>query len=208
MREKITERLKGSEPRSDPRRAPLTDVHGPVSNELRAMIEGAPLPAAVLVGLVERAAGLTMLLTERSHDLRDHPGQVSFPGGRIEPGDPDPRATALREAHEEIGLAPERVQLAGYLDAYLTVTGFIVTPVVGFIRPDFVPRLDETEVREVFEVPLDFLLHPDNVRMTLRQRLGATFKVYEYQFEGHRIWGATAAMIVGFRELLINKTDR
>jgi len=208
MKTLIEERLKGSQPSGDPRRAPLTDVHGPVSAELRAMIEGEPLPAAVLVGLVERPAGLKLVLTERSHGLRDHPGQVSFPGGRIEPRDTGPSATALREAHEEIGLTPDLVELAGYLDAYLTVTGFIVTPVVGFVAEDFVPQLDQTEVREVFEVPLEFLLDPHNVHMSLRERLGATFKVYEYQFEGHRIWGATAAMIVGFRELIRSKSER
>ena len=204
MRRLITERLKGSRASTDPRHAPLTDVHGPVSSELRAMIEGEPLAAAVLVGLVERSSGLHVVLTERSHDLRDHPGQVSFPGGRIESHDPHPAATALREAHEEIGLAPDLVELAGYLDAYLTVTGFIVTPVVGFVTDNFVPRLDETEVREAFEVPLEFLLDPANVSMSLRERLGATFKVYEYHYEGHRIWGATAAMIVGFRDFLSN----
>jgi len=208
MRALIEERLKGSEPSTDPRQAPLTDVHGPISAELRAMIEGEPLPAAVLIGLVERTSGLHMVLTERAPGLRDHPGQVSFPGGRIERQDRDPRATALREAHEEIGLHPDLVQLAGYLDAYLTVTGFLVTPVVGFVAEDFVPRLDEAEVREVFEVPLNFLLAPDNVQMTLRERLGAVFKVYEYQFEGHRIWGATAAMIVAFRDLIRNKNSR
>lgn len=202
MRRLITERLKGTQASTDPRLAPLTDVHGPVSAELRAMIEGEPLAAAVLVGLVERPGGLHLVLTERSDDLRDHPGQVSFPGGRIEPGDAHPAATALREAHEEIGLGPDLVELAGYLDAYLTVTGFIVTPVVGFVTDEFVPRLDETEVREAFEVPLDFLLDPANVRMTLRERLGATFKVYEYRYEGHRIWGATAAMIVAFRDFI------
>ena len=205
MRRLITERLKGSTASTDPRTAPLTDVHGPVSRELRAMIDGDPLAAAVLVGLIERPTGFHLLLTERSRDLRDHPGQVSFPGGRIEPHDPDPSATALREAHEEIGLAPELVELAGYLDAYLTVTGFIVTPVVGFVPETFVPNLDETEVREVFEVPLDFLMDPANMRMSLRQRLGATFKVYEYEFQGHHIWGATAAMIVAFRDILVSK---
>jgi 8-oxo-dGTP pyrophosphatase MutT (NUDIX family) len=200
MRDLIEQRLQGSVPSTDPR---LTDVHGPVSDALRAMIQGKPLGAAVLVGLVERPHGLHLLLTERSPDLRDHPGQVSFPGGRIEPGDPDARAAALREAREEIGLAPELVQPVGYLDAYLTVTGFIVTPVVGFIAADFVPQLDPTEVAEVFEVPLDFLFDPANLTMSLRQRVGATFKVYEYQFQGHRIWGATAAMIVDFRDILL-----
>jgi 8-oxo-dGTP pyrophosphatase MutT (NUDIX family) len=202
MRDLILERLQGSVPSSDPQDAALTDVHGPISAELSALIQGQPLAAAVLVGLVEESGSLSLLLTERADNLRDHPGQVSFPGGRIEPQDPDPRATALREAHEEIGLAPELVESVGYLDTYLTVTGFIVTPVVGFVTHDFVPQVDETEVREVFQVPLDFLFDPANLRMSLRQRLGATFKVYEYEFQGHRIWGATAAMIVGFRDTL------
>ena len=159
-------------------------------------------PAAVLVGLVERPGGLALLFTERAEHLKAHPGQVSFPGGRIERGDDGAVAAALREAEEEIGLDPRDVSVAGCLERRLTVTGFLVTPVVGFVAPEFRPVPDHTEVAEVFEVPLAFLLEEGNVRMTIRERLGARVRSHEIEYEGHRIWGTTASMLVGFLSLI------
>jgi 8-oxo-dGTP pyrophosphatase MutT (NUDIX family) len=116
----------------------------------------------VLVPLVVRDHGLTVLLTQRADHLNDHAGQVSFPGGRQEPFDADAIATALREAQEEVGLAPSRVEILGALPDYLTGTGFCVTPVIGLVHPPFALKMDELEVAEVFEVPLAFLMDPAN----------------------------------------------
>ena len=122
--------------------------------------EGEPRSAAVLVPIVNRPDGLAVLFTERSVDLPDHPGQISFPGGRIEPGDADAVAAALREAEEEIGLPRDRVTLLGRLADYETVTGYRVTPIVGWVEPPFPLKPDPVEVADVFEVPLSFLLDP------------------------------------------------
>jgi 8-oxo-dGTP pyrophosphatase MutT (NUDIX family) len=130
--------------------------------------EGAPTPAAVLVPLVNRGEGLTVLFTERSAGLPDHPGQISFPGGRIEPDDPGPQLAALREAEEEVGLPRDRVTLLGRLSEYDTVTGYRVTPVVGWVEPPFPLRPDPVEVADVFEVPLAFLLDPANQQRHFR----------------------------------------
>ncbi len=120
----------------------------------------APTPAAVLVPLVQRPEGLNVLLTQRASHLRDHAGQVSFPGGRAEPEDGSPERTALRESEEEIGLDESLVELIGQLPIYRTITAYEVTPVVGLVRPDFSLRLDAFEVAEAFEVPLAFLMNP------------------------------------------------
>jgi 8-oxo-dGTP pyrophosphatase MutT (NUDIX family) len=158
--------------------------------------EGTPVAAAVLVPLVNRPEGLQVLLTERSADLPDHPGQISFPGGRVEPEDADDTAAALREAHEEIGLAPSRVEVLGEIPAYETVTGYRVQPVVGWIEPpvDLVP--DPVEVAAVFEVPLDFLLDPANHQRHFRM-LGELRRDYwAMPYKERYIWGATAAMLL------------
>ena len=158
--------------------------------------EGVPVPAAVLVPLVNRPEGLQLLLTERSADLLDHPGQISFPGGRLDPGDADHAAAALRETSEEIGLARQKVQVLGALSAYETVTGYRVLPIVGWIEPPIELTPDPVEVADVFEVPLEFILDPANHQRHHRM-LGTVRRDYWAIPWLHRyIWGATAAMLL------------
>jgi 8-oxo-dGTP pyrophosphatase MutT (NUDIX family) len=158
--------------------------------------DGAATPAAVLVPLVNRPEGLSVLLTQRGADLPDHPGQISFPGGRVEPEDRDHVAAALRETAEEVGLASDRVAILGALAAYETVTGYRVTPVVGWVEPPFSVHPDPVEVADVFEVPLAFLLDPDNQKRHFRM-LGTLRRDYWAIPYGDRyIWGATAAMLM------------
>lgn len=163
-------------------------------------------PAAVLVGLVERVQGVQVLLTRRTESLRHHGGQVSFPGGMIESGDADPVAAALREAHEEVGLLPSLARPQGYLDPFATITGFHVYPVVARVDAEFVAARDPAEVEEVFEVPLDFLLDPTRVQHVEMDFRGRKRRLVEFHYRNYRIWGATAAMLVNFRERLERTT--
>jgi 8-oxo-dGTP pyrophosphatase MutT (NUDIX family) len=156
-----------------------------------------PVPAAVLVPLIERDGALTMLLTERATQLKNHAGQISFPGGRLEPEDDGPRAAALREAYEEVGLQAGFVDVAGYLPDHIIISGFRVTPVVAFVRPGFELLLDPQEVQSTFEVPVSYLFDPANHR-TRRRRIGTSgteLDVLDIPFGKHSIWGATAGMI-------------
>ncbi len=161
-------------------------------------------PAAVLVPIVEHTAALTVLLTKRTDHLADHAGQVSFPGGRIEPEDHSPEHAALREAHEEVGLPADRVELVGRLDTYRTRTGFEVIPVVGLVRPPIhdVLKPDPFEVAEVFEVPLSFILDPINHELHTRELRGMVRTFYVLPYEGRNIWGATAGMLVNLAQVL------
>jgi 8-oxo-dGTP pyrophosphatase MutT (NUDIX family) len=152
--------------------------------------------AAVLVPIVDHPSGLTVIFTRRTAHLKAHSGQVSFPGGRAEPADPTPEFTALREAHEEIGLALERVEVLARLPDYHTRTGFRVTPVVGLVTPPLALVPDPREVEEVFEVPLAFLLDPGNHVRETRQLQGRTVGYYVMRYDTHTIWGATAGMLM------------
>ncbi len=164
--------------------------------------EGALRPAAVLLALIDRADGVTVLLTERSAGLPDHPGQISFPGGRVEPGDADVADTALREAFEETGLPRERVQILGQLPHYTTVTGYDVAPVVGWVEPPFTLLPDPVEVADVFEVPLAFLLDRQHQKRHFRM-IGETRRdFWAIPFAERYIWGATAAMLMMFDHVL------
>jgi 8-oxo-dGTP pyrophosphatase MutT (NUDIX family) len=199
VRETISKHLRGSVPEPDPVAAALAQLPAGIA----AKWFTAPLvPAAVLVPLVSHASGMTVLFTQRTAHLKDHPGQISFPGGRVEPEDQGPLQTALREVHEEIGLSPDLVQVAGYLKPLAVVTGFAVTPVVGFVEPGFQLVIDDFEVAEVFEVPLTFLLDDENLKRSTRNVRGTTVPVVEYQYRQYRIWGATAQMLQIFIKLI------
>ncbi len=153
-------------------------------------------PAAVLVPIVMHPGALTVLFTLRTPHLKAHSGQVSFPGGRAEPGDATPELTALREAQEEIGLPADRVEVIARLPDYFTRTGFRITPVVGLLAPPLELRPDPNEVADIFEVPLGFLLDPQNHRRNTREFQGRTVGYYEMPYGERYIWGATAGMLV------------
>nr|VFJ93800.1 MAG: 8-oxo-dGTP pyrophosphatase MutT, NUDIX family [Candidatus Kentron sp. H]VFJ94517.1 MAG: 8-oxo-dGTP pyrophosphatase MutT, NUDIX family [Candidatus Kentron sp. H]VFK01007.1 MAG: 8-oxo-dGTP pyrophosphatase MutT, NUDIX family [Candidatus Kentron sp. H] len=169
-------------------------------------VPSAPLtPAAVLVPIVERSDGLTVLLTKRTDHLHDHAGQVSFPGGRTEEADEGPVRTALRETEEELGLGPSFIHVIGFLDAYETATGFLVTPVVGLVAPGFRLTPDRFEVAEVFEAQLSFLLDPANHQIKGRTVRGMRYGFYELAYGEYIIWGATAGMLVNLYRRVISK---
>ena len=170
----------------------------------RLLADRAPAHASVLVPLVARDAGLTVLLTRRTDHLRDHAGQISFPGGRAETHDDDAVATALRETEEEVGLPRSHVDVIGSLPVYTTVTGFIVTPVVALVQPGFALTIDEFEVAEAFEVPLAFLMDPAHHQRHVFEFEGAQRRFLSMPWTGlgadgdrrqYFIWGATAAML-------------
>jgi len=162
---------------------------------------GGITPAAVLVAVVDRPEP-TVILTLRPETMRKHPGQVSFPGGRIDPGDDGPVAAALREAEEEIGLPPGAVEVIGLADVYRTVTGFEVTPVVGIVPPDLPLVPHPGEVAALFEAPLHYLLDPAHQHERSAIWRGRERHYYEIDYQGRRIWGATAAMIVNLSRRL------
>ncbi|MEP7062227.1 MAG: CoA pyrophosphatase [Betaproteobacteria bacterium] len=164
--------------------------------------EGALRAAAVLVPLVDRPEGVNVLLTERSANLPDHPGQVSFPGGRVEPGDADVAAAALREAFEETGLVTSCVTILGQLPHYTTVTGYDVAPVVGWVEPPFDVHPDPVEVADIFEVPLAFLLDPRNQMRHFRMMGEIRRDYWAIPYAERYIWGATAAMLMMFDRVM------
>ena len=173
-----------------------------------AELEGLSIPAtgladaAVLVGLVPHAAGTTVLLTRRTDALRNHAGQVSFPGGRVEPDDADAIAAALRETGEEIGVPVHQISPIGLLDPLMTITGFRVLPVVAMIDRDYVAVPDPGEVAEVFEVPLAFLVDPANLGHHHVEFGGRRRRVLEFRYPAQRIWGVTASILWNLRKRL------
>ena len=160
-------------------------------------------PAGVLIPVIERVAGLSVLLTQRSAELKHHAGQVSFPGGRMEEHDHDIVHTALRETHEEVGIPPEAISVVGYLPPMPTITGYAVTPVVGLVADDIPLQIDRTEVEYAFEVPLAFLLDSRNERALEREYRGRRVPTVEFHYEGEQIWGATAHILVELRKILL-----
>jgi 8-oxo-dGTP pyrophosphatase MutT (NUDIX family) len=170
--------------------------------ELRARLTFDLKPAAVLIPIIEHGDMLSVLLTRRSSALRYHASQVSFPGGRMEMGDTDIRATALRETWEEVGIQPADVDVAGYLEPTPTITGYAVTAVVGILPPGIQLSIDPGEVERVFEVPLDFLLDVGNQQASEREYQGMRVPIVEFRFDSERIWGATANILLNLRERL------
>ena len=152
--------------------------------------------AAVLVPLVEHADEPTILLTRRADHLEKHSGQVAFPGGKVEDNDATPIAAALRETEEEIGLDPSHIEVAGVLDTYQTGTGFLILPVVGFVKPGFTLTPDKNEVADVFEVPAHIALSKQNWKTDSGEWKGRMWNFYSMDYQGYNIWGATAGMLM------------
>jgi 8-oxo-dGTP pyrophosphatase MutT (NUDIX family) len=199
LRELICKRLQGSLPHPDIESATAFSA---VNAMVRQYLPADPIAAAVLVPIIDRPEGLTVLLTTRASHLRHHAGQISFPGGRIEPTDQGPVEAALREAEEEIGLAREHVTPAGYLNPHLVVTGYWVTPVVGFVSPSCALTLDPREVESTFEVPLTHVLDSANHHPRERSLGNTTLSVFDIPFGPYKIWGATAAMLMELYRVL------
>ena len=177
---------------SDPPSAP-----GWNHDELHDVLDATLLrPAAVLVPIIARGNSLSVLFTTRTEHLTQHAGQISFPGGGSESEDADAVATALRETHEEIGIAPAIVQPFGYLDCFETISSYCVTPVVGSLDAAYTTTLDSREVADVFEVPLDFFLDPANLRRRRIEWRGRPRDIFEFPYNDRNIWGATAAMLL------------
>ena len=205
-RRRIEARLLHSQPATDLREALAGGIAPQFSSQFRQFYPASPVPAAVLVPIVERDEGPTILLTQRSAQLKNHAGQISFPGGRIESSDAGPLDAALRETEEEIGLTRDFVQVAGYLDPLVVLTGFSITPVVGFVRPGFALRLETREVDATFELPLVHLL--DEANHLSRERVigDVPVQVYDIPFGSHQIWGATAGILMNLYRLLTTES--
>ncbi|HSN51590.1 MAG TPA: CoA pyrophosphatase [Woeseiaceae bacterium] len=199
----LQERLAGTRAPQDP-----FDVVMPPGTErwpelVRERVARTLRPAGVLVPVIERLDGLSVLLTQRSAELKHHAGQVSFPGGRMEAHDADVVQAALRETHEEVGIPPQAIAVVGYLPPMPTVTGYAVTAVVGLLSDDISLQIDRTEVEYAFEVPLAFLLDARNERALEREYRGRRIPTVEFHYGGERIWGATAHILVELRKILI-----
>ena len=189
----------------DPLDAPLTAALPRSDNDLNPDWDEPPPPAreaAVLGPIIKRPSGWTMLLTERSHELAMHSGQVAFPGGRVDATDASPLAAALRETKEEVGIAREFIEPIGAWDRYRTITGYHVTPIAALIEPGFALSTDPREVASVFEAPLDFLMNPANHEKREAEFRGRQRFYWAMPWEGHFIWGATAGMIRALYERL------
>lgn len=201
LRQLIEERLKDSRPPAHVDTPPAELFTG-LGSVLQRYLLSTPVAAAVLMPIIDRPDGLSVLFTQRAANLKNHPGQISFPGGRIEPGDGGVLAAALRETEEEIGLARERITIAGYLQPQLVLTGFWITPVVAFVQPGFTLNIDHCEVESAFEVPLEYILDSRNHHMQERLIDKTTVQMYDILYRDHRIWGATAGMLMRLYQLL------
>ena len=200
LRARVRERLAGR--REFPGDLRIGPFPPEVTARIRPLFPAQPTPAAVLVPLVDRGDELTVLLTERAADLKHHPGQISFPGGRLEACDADPESAALRETEEEIGLGREYVEIIGRLPDHIIISGYQVTPVVALVRPGFTLTLDVTEVAGAFEAPLRHLFDPRTHVPRVRKLGQEELMTYDLPWSGRNIWGATAGMLLTLRQFL------
>jgi len=198
-------RLAGTELTSNPADIIMPPGSSRWPEPMREQLSGTLKPAGVLVPIIERASEMTVLLTKRSAELKHHAGQVSFPGGRMEEHDANVEAAALRETFEEVGIASHHVSVIGYLDTMPTITGYAVSPVVGMVSAGVELAIDKTEVEYAFEVPLSFLLNPQNDVRTQWAAGDRKLPMLEFHWDGERIWGATAFMILALRKLLLKQ---
>ena len=202
-RARIRSRLANTQPQHAENDWILPGLSAHESRSYQAYFPATFIPAAVLIPIIEREEEITVLLTQRASQLKNHAGQISFPGGRIDPGDESARAGALREAWEEIGLAEEYVSVAGYLPDHIIVSGFRITPVVGFVRPGFRLLLAAHEVQDVFEVPVSYLFEPANHRVRMRNFGEREVEMCDIPYGKWNIWGATAGMLMTLYRLCI-----
>ena len=198
LRARILRRFEGSQPRHELADWRMLGVDAERSRRLQRHIPPDPVPAAVLVALVDRPEGLTVLLTERASQLAKHAAQISFPGGRLEDSDADVAAAALREAQEEIGLDPSRVRVFGYLPDHLVFSGFRVTPVLSLVTPPFDLTPNPAEVAAVFEVPMSHVFDAGNHQARMRRVGDEDMLLFDIPWQEHSIWGATAGMLLTF----------
>ena len=196
LRGRILRRFEGTQPRHELADWRLLGVDAERSQRMQRHFPVNPVAAAVLVAFVDRPEGLTVLLTERASQLAKHAAQISFPGGRLEPSDPDVASAALREAQEEIGLDPARVKVIGYLPDHLVISGFRVTPVLALVTPPLSLTPNPAEVAEIFEVPVSHVFDTGNHQARLRRVGDEELLLYDIPWERHSIWGATAGMLL------------
>ena len=198
LRSRILRTFEGSQPQQEPADWRLLGLDPERSRRFARHFPDDPVAAAVLVALVDRPSGLTVLLTQRASQMARHAAQISFPGGRLEPSDPDAAAAALREAQEEIGLDPAHVSVIGYLPDHLVISGFRVTPVLSLVTPPFSLTPNPAEVALVFEVPVSHIFDRANHKAQLRRVGDEDLLLYDIPWQGHSIWGATAGMLLTF----------
>ena len=202
LRERILRRFAGTQPQHELADWRVLGIDAERSRRLVEHFPRNPVPAAVLVPLVDRPEGLSVLLTQRASQLARHAAQIAFPGGRLEPDDPDIASAALREAQEEIGLDPGRVRVFGYLPEHVVISGFRVTPVLGIVAPPFSLELNPAEVAGVFEVPVNHVLDSANHQARMRRVGNEELLLYDIPWQGQNIWGATAGMLLTFVHML------
>ncbi|NQV54772.1 MAG: CoA pyrophosphatase [Rhodospirillales bacterium] len=202
--DQILERLKAFEPGAKPRSNEDAEASKLAEGDRNPWVRGdKPLKAAaVLVPLVARKGGVTVLLTKRSEHLKNHAGQISFPGGRVDDSDRDAEHTALRETEEEIGIAGSAIEVLAKMEDYVVGTGFLVSPIIGMIRPPFELDLHDHEVAEVIEVPLAFVLDPKNIERHSRDYEGTKRYFFAITWQDYYIWGATAGMLRNLSNIL------
>jgi 8-oxo-dGTP pyrophosphatase MutT (NUDIX family) len=196
LRSRILQRFTGTQPQHELADWRLLGVDAERTRRLQRHFPPDPVAAAVLVPLVDRPDGLTVLLTQRASQMTRHAAQISFPGGRLDPSDADVASAALREAQEEIGLDAAHVRVFGYLPDHLVISGYRVTPVLSMVTPPFSLTLNPAEVALVFEVPLSHVFDPGNHKARLRRVGDEDMLLYDIPWQGQNIWGATAGMLL------------